>query len=361
MNIKGINVTTYAVNHRETWVFVQIDTDEGIQGLGELNPSAPRGACLAALRQLEQLLIGEDPCQIAHLTEMVNMTAMDRPGIHAFSAIEQGLWDILGKSLGVPVYTLLGGRCRDEIRVYANITRNTFELTPEAFSESASAAVADGFDTLKIAPFSGHGLSPVDDFRTAENGLRCVHAVRDAVGPDVGLMVDLYGMYTADCALKIAYALDGTDLFWLEEPVRDGDIEGYARVKAECQFTVAGGERMQLLKGYRDVLEHPMMDVIMPDVTIVGGIGALKQCASAAEACGMQTAPHGPFGPITVASGIQAMASHPGFLILEYPWGLTPQRPDLTVPPERIENSRIAVPDGPGLGVVLNEELIRTG
>ena len=80
MNIKGINVTTYAVKHRETWVFVQIDTDEGIQGLGELNPSAPRGACLAALRQLEQLLIGEDPCQIAHLTEMVNMTAMDRPG-----------------------------------------------------------------------------------------------------------------------------------------------------------------------------------------------------------------------------------------------------------------------------------------
>jgi galactonate dehydratase len=357
MKITDIDIITIQVNRRETWVFVHVDTDVGLRGLGELNPSAPRAECLAAVRQFAEIFIGQDPRRIAYLTASCGPTLLDRNGIHALSALEQALWDILGKSLNVPIHALLGGRCRDQIHLYANITRATSELTPEAFVRRAQGAVADGFDAVKIAPFSG-GPGPIDDFAVAADGIECARAVRRAIGPDIDLLLDCYGLFTIDVALKIAAALDDINLFWLEEPVAADDYAAYLRLKAQTGLRLAGGERFMLRQGFWNLMAHNAVDVIMPDVGIVGGIAELDKVASMAEGRGMVTAPHGPFGPVTVAAGAQVMAAHTGFLILEYAWGLNDWRPALTIPSEVVTNGSLLLSDRPGLGLELNPDTV---
>ncbi|MBI2951527.1 hypothetical protein HYY27_05495, partial [bacterium] len=148
------------------------------------------------------------------------------------------------------------------------------------------------------------------------------------------------------------------DLFWYEQPTPESDVGACLEVKRRCGLRVAGGEQRMLRQGFREVLERGMMDVIMPDVTAVGGIGELKRVADMAGAYGIPTSPHGPFGPVMIAAGVQAMAAHPDFLILEFGWGEVPWRSDLIAPSERIERGRMAAGDAPGLGVELNMEVV---
>lgn len=160
--------------------------------------------------------------------------------------------------------------------------------------------------------------------------------------------------YNATEASTIAAALEDLNLFWFEEPVHDTDIAGYAQVKKQTQMRLAGAENRMLQQGFCDIIENRSIDIIMPDVTIVGGIGELMKVAALAAKHNIQTAPHGPFGPVAVASGVQCMAAHPEFLILEYAWGQVPWRQDLVVPTEKIHNGHIKLNDQPGLGIELN-------
>ena len=359
MKITGIDVDIVHVNHRGNWVFVHVNTDEGIRGLGELSPSGPKAGCLAVLHRMADALEGRDPRRIEHIVSSFTPMDLDRAGVLALSAVEQALWDILGKSLGVPVYTLLGGSCHDEIHLYANINRATTDRTPEGFARNAAAAVADGFDAVKLAPFDGMPRG-IDRAQDAEPGIACMRAVREAIGPDVKLLIDCHSHFTAAGALEVADALRELDLFWFEEPVPDDDIDGYLEVKAHCGMPVAGGESRQLRRGFWETLQRRTVDILMPDVTIVGGIGELKKVADMAATHSIPTAPHGPFGPVTIAAGVHAMAAHPGFMILEYAWGEVPWRHDLTIPSETINNGRISLPDAPGLGVELNPDVVET-
>ena len=357
MKITGIDIDTIPVNHRGSWSFVHVNTDEGIGGLGELNPSGLKLGCGAILQQMADALTGKDPRNIEQLVYSLNPSSLDYAGVLALSAIDQALWDILGKSLNVPVHTILGGRCRDEIHVYANINRATTDRSPEGFARNAAAAVEDGFDAIKLAPFDGMQRG-IDSAGDAQPGLACMRAVRDAIGPDTGLLIDCHSHFTVRGALEVADALRELDLFWFEEPVLYDDIAGYQEVKERCGMTLSGAESRQLRRGFRDVLAHEMMDVIMPDVTIVGGISELKKVADMAHAYAISTAPHGPFGPVTIAAGVQTMLAHPGFMILEYAWGEVPWRHDLITPPETIRESRIVPSDLPGLGVALDREMV---
>ena len=357
MKITRIDAHAVDVDGRSSWVFVQVQTDAGMHGLGEMNPSAPREKCLAALQRLGAALQGRDPRCIEALSALFEPAKLDRFEVHALSAIEQALWDILGKWLEAPVHALMGGPCRDQIRLYANITRATRRCVPEVFAANAAAAVAEGFDAVKLAPF-GSVRTPLGRQQDIENGIRCVRAVREAIGAGVDLLVDCYSLYTSAEALAIADALRELDLFWFEEPVADEDVEAYLEVKGRCGMRVAGGERRMLRQGFWEAIEHRMMDVIMPDITIVGGLGELKKVAAMAAARQLLTAPHGPFGPVIVAAQAQAMAAHPEFLILEYAWGQVPWREELIIPAERVENGRLAVARRPGLGVELNMAVV---
>lgn len=355
MRITGIDLDAVDVNGQHHWVFVHVRSDDGVDGLGELNPSAPRQAVLAALRELGREVIGKDPRRIEQLTSQLKPRPEDRPAVHALCAFEQGLWDILGKSLGVPVHALLGGRCRDSLPVYANVTRAALEGTPEDFVRQAAGAVADGHTAVKIAPFDvrfGDGNKLID------HGLQCVHAVRDAIGPDIDLLLDCYGRFSLDEARRIVDGLRGIELYWLEEPVAERDLEGYRQIRKETGWRIAGGERTMLIEGFWSLFDAEAMDVLMPDVTIAGGIGELKKIASIAESRGQLTAPHGPFGPVTVAAHVQIMASHPGFLILEYAWGQVPWREGLVSPAEQMLNGRIEIPERAGLGLCLDPAVV---
>ena len=356
MKITHLEMEIVRVNERETWVFVLMHTDAGLTGLGELNPSAPRRACIDVLHRQGQRLVGRDPRRINALYAELRGELSDSVGARSLSALDQCLWDLLGQSLKAPIHALQGGDCRDAIRLYANITRATPSRTPEAFARSAAGAVGDGFTAVKLAPFAGK--RPIDRIDRLEESLECVRAVRRAVGPDVEVMLDCYGLFTAGAALDLIEALAGADLYWLEEPVGRNDLEGYLEVKARCPVPLAGGEDYEFLDGFLPALERRVFDIAMPDVGVVGGISELDRVASAAESRGMRIAPHGPFGPVTLAASAQVMATHPGFLTMEYPWGLNDWRADLVEPAERVEGSYYSLPDRPGLGVALNPTVL---
>ncbi len=356
MKITHLKLETVKANALETWVFVLLHTDTGLTGLGELNPSAPRDDCIEALQQLGESLVGRDPREINSLFSDLCTDPRSLVEVRALSALDQSLWDLLGQSLEASVHELLGGSCHESIRLYANITRATPSLTPEAFAKSARGAVNDGFSAVKLAPFSGPG--PIDRIDHLDENLECVRAVRRAVGPEVDILLDCYGLFTAGAALAVIESLDDIGLYWFEEPVADDDWEGYLKVKEGCSIPLAGGERYEFRRGFWQALDRKILDIAMPDVGIVGGIGELHKVSAMAESRGIQIAPHGPFGPVTLAAGAQVMAAHPGFLVLEYPWGLNSWRANLVEPPERIVDSHYHLPDGPGIGIALNPTVL---
>ena len=357
MKITHFDLDAVHVNHRGDWIFVQVNTDAGIRGIGELRAGKAYGGRVRAVREMESRLVGRDPEQITKIVSEFGRVDAKRDQISALCAIEQALWDIRGKALGAPVYTLLGGACREEIRLYANINRATTDRTPEGFARNAFAAVEEGFDAVKLAPFDGLPRG-VDSAADAEGGIACMQAVREAIGPEVDLLVDCHSHFTVQGSLEVADALRDLDLFWFEQPTPESNMDNCVAVKERCGLPVAGGEGRMLRQGFREVFERNAMDMVMPDVTVVGGIGELKKVGEMAEAWGVPTAPHGPFGPVAIAAGVQAMASLPGFLILEFGWGEVPWRSALTHPEERIEKGRIPLSDRPGLGVELNPETV---
>ncbi len=359
MKITGVDLVSVGVNHRGDWVFVHINTDEGLRGLGELRAGRNYAGRIRATKELGEWLLGRDPWQVRDFSRRFARISSDGDTISAVSALEVALWDLKGKVLEVPVYTLLGGAIREEIRLYANINRASTDRSPESFAALADGAVAEGFDAVKLAPFDE--MPPVVD-SVAETGLGIarVKAVRRAVGPDVDLLVDCHSRFTVKGALEAADALRDLDLYWFEQPVSEGNPDAVVEVNGRCGLRTAGGEQRMLRSGFREALENAAMDIIMPDVTVVGGIAELKAVAEMADTFGVPTAPHGPFGPVAVSAGMQVMATHPGFLILEYAWGEVLWRNELTVPREQIVNGRIRPGRRPGLGVELNPEVLET-
>ena len=356
MKIARIDFDAVHVNHRGDWVFVHVRSNKGIDGLGELRAGKNYDKRVAAVRALGDQLKGKDPRNIEAIVSTYTKSERSWDEICALSAIEQALWDILGKSLNVPIHTLLGGTCHNDIRLYANINRATTDRTPEGFAHNAASAVADGFDAVKLAPFDG--LPVVDCAKEAKQGILCMHAVRKAIGPHVDLLVDCHSRFTVKAALEVAEELRELNLLWFEQPTSENNLKNCLDVKKQCGLTIAGGEQRVLRQGFVEVFEHRSMDIIMPDVTVIGGIGELKKVGDMAQAWGIPTAPHGPFGPITNAAGVQAMLALPGFLILEYGWGEVAWRHNLVNPVEQIVKGRIPVTSRPGLGFELNQDVV---
>ena len=358
MKITGIDLVGVRVNHLGDWVFVHVNTDAGLRGLGELRAGRNYAGRIRDVRELAEWLRGLDPRRIREFSDTFTRDARNRDTVSAVSALEQALWDLLGKALDVPVSTLLGGPVREEVRLYANINRASTDRSPENFALLADGAVSEGFDAVKLAPFDGMPRN-MDSAAEAGPGIARVRAVRQAIGPHVDLLVDCHSHFTVNGALETAKALQELDLFWYEQPVSEDSLDAVVEVNRRCPLRIAGGEQQMSRGGFREALENAAMDVVMPDVSVVGGISELKAIAEMAHAFGVPTAPHGPFGPVAVSAGLQVMATHPGFLILEYGWGEIPWRAELTLQPEEIVDGRIRVGRGPGLGVELNPQTLK--
>jgi galactonate dehydratase len=342
--------------HWRTWVFVRLATDDGFVGWGEATLVFGDSAVLGALEDMREFVIGFDPHHIEGFwSERFYRTIFHGPPFYsALAGIEHALWDIVGKSLDTPVYKLIGGACRPDVRLYAN----TWFLglhTAEEYAERASQVVAMGWDALKWDPLPGSLLAASrGEIASATEKVR---AVREAVGPEVDLLIECHGRLSPESAIRFAQAITQFRPFWIEEPVPWQNPAAMAKVHGHTDIPVATGERLESRWQYRELLELGAVDIVQPDMTQVGGLLEAKRVAAMAESHGVTVAPHCPRGPVAVAVGLHFAASTPNFLILEYPTdiGGVPWRQDLLVDAETIAAGRMALPTKPGLGVELVE------
>lgn len=346
----------------EGWLFVRVHTDEGLVGLGEGSQGDPAMVRTYLEKRLRPELIGKDPTRIEPLATQFLARASGRAAATAVSAVEQALWDIWGQSLGQPIWALLGGKYRDAIPLYANINRATSDRSPKGHAESARKAVADGFRAVKCAPFDevNYWLPDRASNRAGVRlGVERVAAIREAIGPDLALMVDCHGRFDVPSAIQVARELTDVGLTWLEEPVPGTDLDAIGRVHEQIPMALAGGESLTGRANFWDLVRRQTFDVIMPDVKHSGGILELRKIAALAETARLRVAPHNPSGPISTLASVQVCATIPNFLILEFPWGEVPWRHDLTKPAEEIVDGAIPVSNRPGLGYTLSEEMLR--
>jgi galactonate dehydratase len=342
--------------------FVKIDTDEGIHGWGECYTQSDRDQQVVAhVEQLTRYLVERNPMHIKHFMQVAYDDFAARRGAmdlySALSGIEQALWDIMGKKLGVPVYTLLGGACRDKIRVYANGWSGG-SRTPEALAEKAQQVVARGFTALKFDPVPGPWRSFISK-DVERQTVRNVQAVREAVGPEVDILVEMHRRLAPMHAIKIARALEPYHPFWYEEPVLAENLDALAEVKRAITLPVVTGEELYTKFEFREVFEKRAVDIINPDVCNVGGILELKEIAAMAEPYFVVVSPHN-YNSTTVglAATLQVSAAIPNFLITEYFVNLEPFGQKVAAQPFEVVDSYIALPEAPGLGIELDEEAL---
>ena len=278
------------------------------------------------------------------------------------SAVDQALWDIAGKALEVPVWRLLGGRRRERVRLYANLNRGTRDRSVEGFARAARAAVEAGFRAVKCTPFDEIRHDRLDRDGVEEDldlGVARIAASREAVGPGVDLLVDCHCRFNLALARKAAEKVRGLDLYWFEEPLPRDQVGEMRSLRESSGLTLAGGEGFFGREGFWEYLSQGAIDVIMPDVKHAGGISECRRIAALAETRNIPVAPHSQAGPVSTIAGVHLAASIRNFLILEYAFGEVPWREQLISPPERVEGGFMPLPEGPGLGVELNQEIVQ--
>ena len=357
LKVTSIETETVHVNHRGNWLFVKVQAEDGTTGIGEASHGRDDERVRNLIDSLIPSLVGLNIFELEAYRRRFFRDSEGHAYHTAISGIEQALWDIVGKSIGVPSYQLLGGKCRNRIRLYANINRATVDRSPQGFARNAEKAVAEGFTAIKCAPFDGVAASEISKgtLNTAINlGVDRIRAIRDAIGPDIDLMVDCHSRFNSGLIIQTAKALDDLNLFWIEDPVPLTDLDAVAHVSQSTSMPIATGERLRTLVDFERLLKVGNVDYILPDVKHVGGLLGLKKIATLAETTNVKVTPHNPSGPVATAASVQCMASIQNFGILEYAWGEVDWRRKLVEPPEEIKDGFIEVPNGIGLGITLN-------
>jgi len=339
---------------------VKVRTDEGLAGVGEVRMVNHTQALLGYLEHaIPNHVLGADPFDIEALVQRMWRTDFERAGATVMSgiaAIEIACWDIVGQATGQPVFKLMGGAVRERIKAYAN-GWYTVERTPAEFHDAARRVIAKGYRALKLDPF-GAGTSELapDEQRRA---VALVEAVRDAIGPDNELLVEMHGRFTPATAIAVARELEPYRPSWIEEPVPPENLKALARVTAQVRIPVATGERIHVRHEFRELFELQAADVVQPDITTVGGILETRKIAAWADAHYVLVAPHNVGGPISTAAALHVAACTTNFKIQEHFNDFTEAFVKESAPgnPEVVDGS-FALPTRPGLGVTLDEDLI---
>ncbi|MDZ7616819.1 MAG: galactonate dehydratase [Patescibacteria group bacterium] len=359
MNITGIK--TFVCNaYRTNWVFVKVLTSEpGLYGIGEATLEYREKTIVAACLELERDLVGKDPRNIEAIWHGNYRDAYWRGGpvlMSAISAIDIALWDILGKSLNVPVWRLLGGQVRDRVPCYAN---GWFAgaRDPEEFGDKAAEAIETvGWKGLKWDPFGAayRCLEP-SEFRRA---IACVEKVVEAVNGRAEVLIEGHGRFDLPTATRIAHALEDFNILWFEEPLIPDTLEALADLRSRVKVPLSFGERLYSTWEFRSLLELRAADFVQPDVSHAGGITELRKIAAIAESHHVPFCPHNPSGPVANAATLQLAASQPGFYLLETMASDVPYRHEICDAPVTLCDGCMVIPDKPGLGVDIDEAAI---
>jgi galactonate dehydratase len=345
----------------KNWLFVKVETDEGIHGWGECYTQADRDRTIVAhVEELGRYLSGRSPFNIRHFTQVAYDDYGARRGslelYCAVSGIEQALWDLVGKASGQPVYNLLGGACRDRIRVYANGWTSSAG-TPDDLARCAEQMVKVGFTAMKFDPFVTPWRSYVSR-EDIEGAVERVRAVREAVGSKVDLLVEVHRRLAPMQAVHLAHAIEAYEPYWFEEPCPAENLDALAEIRSQTEIPVVTGEALYTKAAFRPVLEKRAADILNPDVCNVGGILELKEIAAMAEPYFVAMSPHNYNSTVLgLAATVHACATMPNFVITEYFVGFAEigRRISNQLEPE---NGYIRLPTAPGLGVEVNEEAL---
>ncbi|MDA8439231.1 MAG: galactonate dehydratase [Propionibacterium sp.] len=358
--MKITDVTTFLVPPR--WCFLRISTDEGVVGWGEPVVEGRAATVAAAVDELSDYLVGRDPRRIEDIWQTLYRGGFYRGGpvlMSAIAGIDQALWDITGKAIGLPVHALLGGRVRDTIRVYSWIGGDR----PADTARAASEAVARGFGALKMN--GTEELTFIDTHERVERSVANVAAVRDAVGPGIGIGVDFHGRVHRPMLKTLLRELEPFDLMFVEEPVLSENITPSLPVLQNAPMPIALGERLFSRWDFRDVLALGVVDIIQPDPSHAGGITETRKIATMAEAHDLALALHCPLGPIALATCLQIDAVSYNAAIHEQSLGIHYNQAndllDYLTDPSVFDyhDGVVTIPGGPGLGIEINEEYVR--
>jgi galactonate dehydratase len=363
MKIKNFECLAVHPGWRKNLIFVRIETDSGIVGWGEVYSQYDRDQAITAqVNSLGQYLIGRNPFHIKHFVQIAfDDYAQRRSSLEywcAVSGIEQALWDIVGKASNQPVYNLLGGPCREKIRVYANGWSYKMQK-PEDFARAAEAVVKRGFTALKFDPLPRPWRTyiPKEHIRHA---VTVMHAVRQAVGPDVDLLIDIHRRLAPMHAIELANEIAVFKPYWFEEPCQVENLEALAEVRARSPIPVVSGEAMYGRADFRRLFRERAVDIINPDVSNCGGILEMMYIAAEAESEMIAVSPHNYNSTtLSLSSTVHAAACMPNFTITEYFLPYEEFGTVITNNPLVPVNGYITLPTGPGLGLDINEQAIR--
>jgi galactonate dehydratase len=318
VRITGISTHVVGTPWRNL-TYVQVHTDEGLTGVGETRMLGHTDALLGYLHEAKtNHILGSDPFAVEDLVKRMKYGDYGRAGeivMSGIAVIEMACWDIKGKALGVPVWQLLGGKVTDKVKAYANGWYTT-ERTPEAYHKAAQGVMERGYKALKIDPF-GTGHFELDHEQSMY-AVSLIEAVRDAIGPDAELMLEMHGRFSPATAVRLARDLAPFKPAWLEEPVPPENLKALEKVAAKVDMPVATGERIHDRIEFRELFESQAVDIIQPDVGHIGGIWETRKLAATAETHYMLVAPHNVGGPVLTAASLQVGFTAPNFKILEH-------------------------------------------
>jgi len=360
--------------HMAKYVFIQVETDEGLTGWGEITTypgSIANRTIAAALRELNELLVGDDPREVEALWHKVFRAYTylgTRGAVTAMiSAVDIACWDIKAQALGVPIHQLLGGKVRDKVTLY---THFQYDTTVERMVENAVAEVGRGSTAIKTDPFMAAGGQTMLTRHTAytngelerelENtGVAMIEGIREAVGPDIQVLIDAHAMYNVPTAVRLATRLAPCDITWFEEPVPPESYGALQNVRNQVPVRLCVGERLYTRFEFLPVLNDHLTDYIMPDVTWTGGISELKKIATLAETFYIPISPHDASGPVNLMAGAQVAISTPNFYRLEARRISLDFYNAFLEEPLKIEGDSLIVPEKPGLGVRIDVEYLK--
>ena len=375
-DIEITDIRTMAIAGNFTWGIVKVETDADVYGIGETFRAE------AALDMAERMAVdldGENPFDIDRITNLLEQryTGCGRIGQAAFTGIETALWDIKGKVLGVPVYELLGGKYRDSIKIYCDThageslgeaeTHDPTEVyTPESYAHAAREVVDEGFEALKfdldVPTHAGYDSAARRmDNEALEHKVSLVEAVRDEIGYNVDLGIDLHWNFTVETAVRLGKKLEQFDLAWLEDPVPPEKWDAQKRVTRKLDLPILTGENLVKTDQFNKAVRNDIMDIAAPDVNKCGGLGEYMKIATICDLYGIPVASHNISSPVGTVAGAHVSAAIPNFLCMEWHARDVPWWNELAVRTVDngtiFENGYIDVPEGPGLGIEINRSL----
>lgn len=358
----------YRDGRKGEYIFVEVQTDEGITGWGEVTTThavANRAVC-AVLQQLEELIAGDDPTYIDRIWHKIfrAFTYMGSRGAsaNAISGIDIALWDIRGKVLDRPVHELLGGAVRDAIDLYTHPSPN---IGPEEAAKQTKDIVASGHTAMKFDPFPRYSeesngyLTGKMDPAGEDEGAAVTEAIREAAGPAMELLIDAHGRFDVPTSVRLARRVQQYNIAWWEEPVPVESAHALKQVREQIEIPISVGERLHTRWEFVPVFEQDLTDYVMPDVTWTGGISELKKISTMAEAYYIPVSPHDASGPINVLAGAHVMMTTPNFYKLETARYKLNAYDVFIEEPLDIREGKLYLPDAPGLGIEMNMDYLR--